>query len=103
MEKALNTKKWGIGSLTVPFSLFAILFSFSSIGGKEIGRYFFEFIGIPFPHVIISTIFLIVAVILGFKHKDDYLAKCGSILALFMLVMESICIIGTSLASCGII
>lgn len=98
MEKPnnINIKKYGIGTLALIISIFSIMFSFTSIGGKYIGDHILSILGISLPINIISIILFLIAVFIGHKYKNDYLAKTGRNLSIACIFMISILIlIGT--------
>lgn len=82
-----NAKKWGIGSLSLIISIFSIMFSFSSFGLKTIGETILTAIGVKFPIGIISIILFIIAIIIGYKYKEDFGAKLGKNLSVFFIIL----------------
>ncbi|MGL4991838.1 MAG: hypothetical protein ACRC57_11855 [Sarcina sp.] len=97
MEKKINLKTWGVGSVSLVLAILGVMFSFTEWGGKSLGGHFFYWIGIEFPTMIISLILLGCAVFIGYKYKENYLAKTGKIIAkifiVLMLVLSIISII----------
>lgn len=81
MEKKINLKTWGVGSVSVVFAILGVMFYFTEWGGKSLGGHFFSWIGIQFPTMIISLIILGCAVFIGYKYKENYLAKTGKVIA----------------------
>ena len=75
------TKKWGLGSLSFPISIFAIMLSFSFVYGKTLGRIIFDSLGVPFPYGLISLLLLVIALLLSSKYKDHKFSKAGMILS----------------------
>ena len=98
MDKPSNIsiKKYGIGTLALIISIFSIMFSFTYIGGKYIGDHILSILGISLPIKIISIILFFIAVFIGHKYKNDYLAKTGRNLSIACIFMISILtLIGT--------
>lgn len=88
MEKITDSKKWGIGSISLILSIFGAMFSFTAWNGKEMGEHILNAIGISFPIGIISLILLFISLFIGYKYKNDYLAKSGTtVSAIFILII----------------
>lgn len=88
MGKITNSKKWGIGSISLILSIFGATFSFTSWNGKELGEHILNAIGISLPIGIISLILLFISLFIGYKYKNDYLAKLGTtVSAIFILII----------------
>ncbi|MBU3104582.1 hypothetical protein [Clostridium gasigenes] len=92
MDKPSNIsiKKYGIGTSALIISIFSIMFSFTYIAGKYIGDHILNILGISLPIKIISIILFFIAVFIGHKYKNDYLAKTGRNLSIACIFMISI-------------
>lgn len=75
------TKKWGLGSLSFPISIFAIMLSFSFVYGKTLWKIIFDSLRVPFPYELISLLLLVIALLLSSKYKDHKFSKAGMILS----------------------
>lgn len=85
MENVNNSKKCGLGTLSLPVAIFAIMFSFTVIAGKTVGEYILNSINISFPTAIISLILFLISGFIGYKFKKDYLAKNGMVISCIFL------------------
>ena len=77
MSQITTAKKLGIGSLSLFLSIIGAMFSFTFWNWKELGKHFLNSIGVSFPALIISLILLFISLFIGYKYKNDYLAKSG--------------------------
>lgn len=84
------SKKIGLGTFSLLLTIMGILFSFS-VGGKPCyGDSILKFIGLkPYGRgihytIYYSLIFFIPAAILAYKHKNDFGAKIGGLIALWL-------------------
>lgn len=84
MKNAYNVsgRKWGVGSLALIISVFAIMFSFTSFSDKYLGEYILDFLRISFPLTIISLILFMAAIFIGYKYKNNIGAKFGKNLSI---------------------
>ena len=88
-------KKIGLGSISLLLFIFGILFSFSFGNRESYGDSILRFIGlVPWSNgdnglhytVFYSLIFYILALILGYKFKNDFGAKLGRTLSLIVTI-----------------
>ena len=86
----INTKKWGVGTLSLIISIFSIMFSFSSLGEKSIGENILKAIGVKFPVMVISTVLFLIAIFIGHKYREDYGAKFGKNLSISFIILMMI-------------
>lgn len=56
MDKINNYKKCNGGIISLIFSILGVIFSFTSIGGKSIGQYILNILGVKFPYIYIYNI-----------------------------------------------
>ncbi|AWZ48639.1 hypothetical protein C3495_07345 [Clostridiaceae bacterium 14S0207] len=82
---SIGDKKYGIGTLALIISLFAIMVSFTYIGGKTIGQYIVGVVHGSIPSSVISIILFTLAGINGYKHKEGYGAKLGKNISLVFM------------------
>lgn len=97
MDQITNSKKWGIGSLSLFLSILGSMFSFTFWNGKELGKHFLNAIGVSFPAPIISLILLFIALFIGYKYKNDYLAKLGKAISIVFISIIFVLTITSSL------
>lgn len=97
MDQITNSKKWGIGSLSLFLSILGSMFSFTFWNGKELGKHFLNAIGVSFPAPIISLILLFIALFIGYKYKNDYLAKSGKAISIVFISIIVVLTITSSL------
>lgn len=87
MDAKTGLKKWGIGSSSLFLSIFAIMFSFTSINDKYFGEYILNGLNIRFPIAIISFTLLCMSALIGYRYRDDYLAKAGKIVSILFILL----------------
>lgn len=85
MTQINKAKKWGIGSFSLILSIFASMFSFTFFNGKYLGQHILNSIGLSLPIVIISLLLLFISLFIGYKYKNDYLAKSGIIISVIFI------------------
>lgn len=85
MSQITTAKKLGIGSLSLFLSIIGAMFSFTFWNGKELGKHFLNSIGVSFPALIISLILLFISLFIGYKYKNDYLAKSGKAISIVFI------------------
>jgi hypothetical protein len=86
----INTKRWGVGTLSLIISIFSVMFSFSSLGEKTIGENILKVIGVKFPVMVISTVLFVIAIFIGHKYKEDYGAKFGKNISISFIILMMI-------------
>lgn len=77
MEKINDYKKSRMGIVSLIFSIFGVIFSFTSIGGKYIGQYVLSLLDIKFPYMFISIILFILSIFIGYRFKNERYSKQG--------------------------
>lgn len=90
MISNINTKKWGIGTLSLIISIFSVMFSFSSLGEKSIGENILGVIGVKFPVMVISTVLFVIAIFIGHKYRENYGAKFGKNISISFIILMMI-------------
>lgn len=85
MDQITTPKKWGIGSISLLLSIIGAMFSFTFWNGKELGKHFLNYIGVSFPASVISLILLFISLFIGYKYKNDYLAKSGKAISIVFI------------------
>ena len=89
-----NSKKFGIGSISLILSIFGVMFSFTSWDGKFLGEHILSKINISFPFGVISLVILFISFFIGYKYKNDYFATSGRRIAIvFSLLIVVLSII----------
>ncbi len=90
-----QNKKIGLGSISLLFLIFGILFSFSWKNSEALGDTILRFLGLnPWSNgdtgthytIIYSLIFFMPALILGHKYKSNFGAKLGRNLSLIVII-----------------
>lgn len=85
MAQINNTKKLGIGSFSLILAIFASMFSFTFFNGKYLGQHILNSIGLSLPIAIISLVLLFISLFIGYKYKNDCLAKSGIIISVIFI------------------
>ena len=87
MRQMNNSKKIGIGSISLILSIFGGMFSFTVWDGKCLGEHILSAINISFPFpgmllvTLISLVILFISLLIGYKYKNDYFVKSGQVIA----------------------
>ena len=97
MGKIIDSKKYGIGSISLILSIFGVMFSFTTWNGKELGEHVLNAIGIAFPVGIISLVILCISFFIGYKYKNDYFAKSGRVISEVFILLIFVLIISSTL------
>ncbi len=80
-------KKWGVGSIALFLSIFATSFSYTYIlSDKSLGGTLLSYLQIEMSPFIVSIILYFIAILVGFKFKEDYGAKAGRIISVIALM-----------------
>ncbi len=87
MEQITDSKKLGIGSISLILSIFGAMFSFTALNAKYVGEHLLNAIGISFPIGIISIVILCISFAIGYRYKNDYLAKPGRVISVVFIVL----------------
>ena len=96
MVKKFKCNKLGLGSLSLFLCIFSFIFSFIRIDGISlIGDNFLSFLGLSISPVFISLILFLISTFLGYRYKNDLLAKTGMkasvilcIYSIFILILS---------------
>lgn len=95
MGQITDSKKLGIGSISLILSIFGAMLSFTAWDGKELGEHLSITIGISLPIGIISLGILFISFFIGYKYKNDYFSKSGRVISVvFILLIVILLIIG---------
>ena len=87
MGQITNSKKFGIGSISLILSIWGGMFSFTAWDSKYLGEHILSSINITFPFqgmllvTLISLVILLISLFIGYKYKNDYFAKSGRVIA----------------------
>ena len=93
MKENANVKYWGVGSLTVVISIFAMISTYGTINhGLTIGKYVF---GTSIPYGTISFGLCCLSIYLGDKYNDDYGATLGLVIGKYNLILFMIGVVFT--------
>ena len=84
MKEKNNSKNWGIGSVSLILSIY-------------FGEHILKLMGISLPINEISLVMLVIALFIGYKYKENYLAKQGFILSLIIILLMFILILTSKL------
>ena len=102
MGQISDSKKLGIGSISLILSVFGGMFSFTAWDSKYLGEHILSTINIsfPFPGVLlvtlISLIILFISFFIGYRYKNHYFAKSGRVISvvfislIFFLILSQI-------------
>lgn len=85
MGQIIDSKKLGIGSISLVLSIFGAMFSFTAWDGKYLGEHFLNIINISFSVQLISLVILAISFFIGYKYKNDYFAKSGRVVAVIFI------------------
>lgn len=102
MGKISDSKKFGIGSISLILSVFGGMFSFTAWNSKYLGEHILSTINVsfPFPGVLlvtlISLVILFISFFIGYRYKNHYFAKSGRVISvifislIFFLILSQI-------------
>ena len=102
MGQITDSKKIGIGSISLILSIFGGMFSFTAWDSKYLGEHILSTINIsfPFPGVLlvtlISLVILFISFFIGYRYKNHYFAKSGRVISvvfislIFFLILSQI-------------
>ena len=91
MGQITNSKKFGIGSISLILSILGGMFSFTAWDSKYLGECVLSAINIsfPFPGIILGTlislIILFISYFIGYRYKNDYFSKSGRVIAIIFI------------------
>ena len=102
MGQINDSKKLGIGSISLVLSILGGMFSFTAWDSKYLGEHILSAINISFPFpgillvTLISLIVLFISYFIGYRYKNDYFSKLGRVIAIifisliFVLILSQI-------------
>lgn len=93
MEQKSICKNTGVGVLALIISIFAVMFSFTYVQGAYLGEHILRGLGISFPYAIVSIILFGIAGFIGYKHKEEKIAKVGMVISNIFLVICALSIV----------
>ena len=94
MSKVIDSRKYGIGSISLILSVLGTMLWFSGSGERNLGEHILNEFGMSFPIGLVSLVILFISFFIGYKYKDDKLSKSGRIIAtIVILLMFSLIII----------
>jgi len=91
MREINDSKKLGIGSISLILSIFGGMFSFTAWDSKYLGEHILSAINVPFPFpgillvTIISLVVLFISFFIGYKYKNHYFSKSGRVIAVIFI------------------
>ena len=91
MGQINDSKKFGIGSISLVLSILGGMFSFTAWDSKYLGEHILSAINIPFPFpgillvTLISLIILFISYFIGYRYKNDYFSKSGRVIAIIFI------------------
>ena len=91
MGQITNSKKFGIGSISLILSILGGMFSFTAWDNKYLGEHILSAINISFPFpgillvTLISLIVLFISYFIGYRYKDDYFSKSGRVISIIFI------------------
>ena len=88
-----DSKKLGIGSISLILSIFGGMFTFTAWNGKELGNHLLNAIDLSFPIGLISLVILLISFFIGYKYKNDYFAKSGRVISVVFILLITVLLI----------
>lgn len=85
MGQINDSKKLGIGSISLILSIFGGMFSFTAWDSKYLGEHILSAINISFPYPLISLVILFISFFIGYRYKNHYFAKAGRVIAVIFI------------------
>lgn len=85
MGQIKDSKKLGIGSISLLLSIFGGMFSFTAWDSKYFGEHILSAINISFPYPLISLFILVISFFIGYRYKNDYFAKSGRVISVIFI------------------
>lgn len=86
MVKKFKCNKLGLGSLSLFLCIFSFIFSFIRIDGISLGYTILSFLGLSISPVFISLILFFISTFLGYRYKNDLLAKIGMKVSMILCI-----------------
>lgn len=81
MGQITDSKKIGIGSISLILSIFGGMFSFTAWDSKYLGEHILTAINISFPYPLISLVILFISFFIGYRYKNHYFTKSGRVIS----------------------
>lgn len=81
MGQINDSKKLGIGSISLVLSILGGMFSFTAWDSKYLGEHILTAINISFPYPLISLVILFISFFIGYRYKNHYFAKSGRVIS----------------------
>ena len=85
MRQINDSKKLGIGSISLILSILGGMFSFTAWDNKYLGEHILSAINISFPYPLISLVILFISFFIGYRYKNDYFAKSGRVISVIFI------------------
>ena len=85
MEQIKDSKKLGIGSISLLLSIFGGMFSFTSWDNKYLGEHILSALNISFSYPLISLVILFISFFIGYRYRNDYFAKSGIVISVIFI------------------
>ena len=85
MGQIKDSKKLGIGGISLLLSIFGGMFSFTAWDSKYFGEHVLSAINISFPYPLISLFILVISFFIGYRYKNDYFAKSGRVISVIFI------------------
>lgn len=81
MGQINDSKKLGIGSISLVLSILGGMFSFTAWDSKYLGEHILTAINISFPYPLISIVILFISFFIGYRYKNHYFTKSGRVIS----------------------
>lgn len=81
MGQINDSKKLGIGSISLVLSILGGMFSFTAWDSKYLGEHILSAINISFPYPLISLVILFISFFIGYRYKNHYFTKSGRVIS----------------------
>lgn len=85
MGQINDSKKLGLGSISLLLSIWGGMFSFTAWDSKYLGEHILTAINISFPYPLISLVILSISFFIGYRYKNDYFAKSGRVISVIFI------------------
>ena len=102
MGQINDSKKLGIGSISLILSILGGMFSFTAWDSKYLGEHILSAINVsvPFPLIflvmLISLVILFISFYIGYRYKNHFFAKSGRVISvifislIFLLILSQL-------------
>lgn len=91
MGQINDSKKLGIGSISLILSILGGMFSFTAWDSKYLGEHILSAINVsvPFPLIflvmLISLVILFISFYIGYRYKNHFFAKSGRVISVIFI------------------